>query len=950
MSLTLAPDSDPIVCLSIWLRRFTYQWERLAASQCIRLESEIEILGTIGMPRTLVRLIVHSPLTILLSLPLVGIAQEETEVEEEDVVEEVIVTGSRVISSALDSPSPVTVYDADVLIETGITTVEDFARYLPQNADNFSDTETGTSPLRGSAGFNLRGIGLDGTLTLVNGRRVAPFGASGDFAPFVDINAIPVAAIDRIEVLKDGASAIYGSEAVAGVVNIITRKQVNGFTIEGGYLGNNEGDGDEWDVAATGGWSNASTSITATLSYYSRERIMSRDRDYSKDVDFSAVGGPNARSSGGSPPTITAFDAGFNFVFRLPDPECGTNPDISNTEFFAPNFGTCRFNYQYFTTQQQPSDRLGLTARLDHFFDSGLELFAEVLYSDNETSSTLAPTPLFNYLALASHPNNPFADIPEAQFLLLRTRVLDAGNRDLLTEATTWRALAGLRGEVSAWDWETAIMRSVGESGSTRINAILENEFQEALFGMAGPNGDLYYNPFGFSPQNSQEAIEHFRVSGLGETRTNTETTLDLQLNRSFGNLGGGPIATAFGLQFRQQEVEQTADDLVRNGLLASGGSFDPIEADRDISSAYAEALIPILDSFEVQLAARYDDYSDFGSTTNPKIGLGWRPAPEVLIRATWGTSFRPPTFRNLYDPAVERFGAIVDDFRCPVTNDPQDCFGRDLLYSFRGNPQLQPDEGENALLGVAWQPAFAPGLTLQLDYWQIEHTDRILRSSEFPLGDALFDQLDPLTNPFIIREPQTEEDLALGIPGIIVEVRDTYVNGGKIDTSGFDFDASWVIDTAAGNGWSTALSYSYLKEYRFGSDFLGISADEDLAGRYGFISGLPEHRANLRLGWHREAHGVSAFVAYAGEFDSYLNLYVDGRETDTPFVIDSYTQLDLQYSYRFQGLNDAMVRVGCRNCTNQDPPQHNASVATAPFHEGRGLIWYLRWSQPLGN
>ncbi|MEP5569831.1 MAG: TonB-dependent receptor [Halioglobus sp.] len=872
---------------------------------------------------------------------------QSPEPENDRLLEEVVVTGSRVIRSALDSPSPVTVYDAQVLLANGITTMDDFARYLPQNTDNFSDSMATTSPFRGSAAFNLRGIGLDGTLTLVNGRRVAPFGASADSSPFVDINAIPVAAIERIEVLKDGASAIYGSEAVAGVVNIITKQQVDGFTVEGGYLGNSEGDGSEWDIAFTGGWSNKSTRVTGTLSYFSRDIIWSRDRDFAGDVDFSGRGGYNQRSSGSSPPTATGLDEDFNFLYRLPDPACGTNPDIANADIAVPGeFGTCRFNYAYFTTMQNPSDRLGLTASMSHDFGDKLQFFGEVLYSNNQTESILAPTPLFNYDTTANHPDNPFGD-----FLSLRLRALDAGDRFLDTDVTTWRALAGLRGQWAGWQWEAAIVRSESEAKVQRFNAILQEEFQEALLGRGGPGGDQFYNPFGVDPQNSQEVLDQFVVSNAEESQGSTETTLDFQISGNAGSLPGGPIGMAFGAQARQQEVTQSADEILLNGKLASGASFDPVNADRDIWSVFAEFVLPLHETFEVQAALRYDDYSDFGSTTNPKIGLGWRPVQEVLVRATWGTSFRPPTIRNLYDPYIEQFTTVFEDpHRCGISNDPQDCFGRDVLGTFQGNPNLQPDEGETQLLGIAWEPTFADGLTVQLDLWQIEHEDRVLDTSTYPLEDFLLEQLDPFTNPFTERAPQSAEDIELGIPGPIQSLRDTWVNGGRVDTNGVDFDLNHVLDTNGGGTLTTNISYSYLNEYEFGSDLLGISVNEDLSGGYGFNSALPKHRANFRVGWLRGAHGVSALLAWADDFESFRNLVVDQRETDTPFVVDSYAQLDLQYSYTFSRLNNGQLRVGCRNCSNEDPPVHNASNLVEPFHEGRGLLWYLRWSQPFGR
>ena len=246
----------------------------------------------------------------------------------EEVADEVIVTGSRVRRSNLDSPSPVLVFDASDLVDNGITTMGEFARYLPQNADNFSDSSSGNTRLKGAAAFNLRGIGLDGTLTLINGRRIAPFGSSGDTEPFVDINAIPVAAIERIEVLKDGASAIYGSEAVAGVVNIILKKSMDGFVADAGYLTTTEGDGDEQDASVAGGWSNENTRVLGTLSWFNRELIWSRDREWSSDADLREVGGANQRSFFSSPPTVNLLQSG---AVRA-DPACPEDGPINSRD------------------------------------------------------------------------------------------------------------------------------------------------------------------------------------------------------------------------------------------------------------------------------------------------------------------------------------------------------------------------------------------------------------------------------------------------------------------------------------------------------------------------------------------------------------------------------------------------------------------------------------------
>ncbi len=879
---------------------------------------------------------------VLLAVPDISYSQEDdSDQDEEELVEVVTVTGSRVRRSNLDSPSPVVVFDSSQLEDLGITTLGEFSRYLPQNANLESDSRLGGPPYRGSAAFNLRGIGLDGTLTLVNGRRVAPFASSGDSQPFVDINAIPVAAIDRIEVLTDGASAIYGSEAVAGVVNIILLQKIEGVTAEGGYLTTTRGDGEEWDASVAGGWANASTSLTGTLSWFDRGRIWSRDRDWSNSVDLSDQGGYSIGSSFSSPPTATLLESGV----RLADPECpeSGSPYVEKVVIVPGAFEQCSFNYAWFTTLQQPSTRLGLTGALFHEFSGGTTFFAELLANRSNTNSVLAPSPLPFFFVPADHPNNPFGED-----LSLRYRILDIGNRGFRTKAKTWRLVTGFSGDWGDWEWEAAFNASRAESDDSRINGVLAAEFQDALLGMGGPNGDQYYNPFGLGTQNPQEVIDQFSISGTHSTVTSKEQTADFQVSGDFGELSGGPVGAAFGGQYRHQFIDQYADPEELSGVISGGSGFDPIGASRDIYSLFAEFVVPVLPSLEAQLAIRWDHYSDFGSTTNPKIGLGWRPRQDVLFRATWGTSFRPPTFRELFNPYTSVIDFTGNDpWRCPVTGDFFDCRGREAPAEFQGNPDLQPDEGETWLFGVAWEPAAVPGLSVSVDYWSIKHSNRII--STYDAYFDLIEALPPDSNPFVLRAPPTPEDIELGIPGIIIGFSDTYINADKVTTDGIDFNFKYQWNTARAGEFSAGITYTYLNSFKTGLSYEEAVVAVDLAGGFnGFTSALPKNRGNLQLGWSKGAQTASLLLNYAGSYQSPLNLVVDNEETDTPFKVDDYWQLDLQYSYTFASLKGGQLRIGCINCLDAYPPAYNYDVTSESFHEGRGAMVYVRWTQPF--
>jgi len=873
---------------------------------------------------------------LLLSTPALAVDEDNADYGEGDL-EEITVVGSRLIHSYLDSPSPVIVFDAAQLQNLGITTLGDFSRFLPQNSGLEPPGATGGGPTAGTSGFNLRGIGMDGTLTLVNGRRIAPYGSSGDIDPFVDVNSIPVAAIERIEILTDGASAIYGSEAVAGVVNIVTYKSFDGVTAEGGYLTTYDGDGAEWDVSITGGWHNQSTSFTGTLSWFDGNPIWNRDRGWASTVDLRNQGGYDYGNIASSPPTVLLLDSGI----WLADPACPEYSDSAHKTVWIPGEDEgCVFNFRHFTTLQQPSQRLGLTASVQHELTDSTRFFAELLASDNDTHSTVAPTVVLDFFVPADHPNNPYQED-----LILEGRTLDTGPREFRTQADNWRLVAGFEGAWATWDWEVAGMAAEAQTDQTRFNAILSDPFQAALLGLGGPNGDQYYNPFGLNPQNPPEVIDQFLISGTHFVETGREQTLDFQVSGQFGDLPGGPLGAAFGGQFRHQSVDQSADEEELTGVLEGTDGFEPISADRDVYSLFAEFVVPVLPTLEAQLAVRLDDYSDFGSTTNPKVGLGWRPTEQVLLRATWGTSFRPPTFRELFDPLVSYDDVIFyDPWRCPATGLRVDCRLNLITSQFAGNPDLKPDQGETWLLGIAWSPDAVPGLSMEVDYWSIQHDDRITPSYD----DFLFENLPPDENPFVVRAPATADDLALGIPGVIIGLNNTYINADTVTTDGIDFNLDYAWDWTDAGHFSGGITYTYLNDYSTGISFQGATLEQELAGRAGAGGAWLRNRGNFHLDWIRNGHGASALVNYAGSYESPVNWVVDEQETDRPFTVDDYWQLDLQYSYIFDGLKAATLRVGCRNCFGSDPPVYNYPVPGEAFHEARGGLFYVRWTQPF--
>ncbi|MDX1555230.1 MAG: TonB-dependent receptor [Xanthomonadales bacterium] len=890
---------------------------------------------------------------LLFSFPAQGqdkVGEEAAAGEEEQLpLEHVLVIGSHLKRTDFEGPAPVVVVTREDLEATGVNLLDDYFRYLPQNVGLLSEGDRAGFGFAGASAINLRGIGVDATLTLINGRRVSSYGNFGSgpafgqgAAAYVDISAIPVALIDRVEILKDGASALYGADAVAGVVNIVLRKNFVGSELNAGYLTTSEGDGDEMNVDLLWGNEWGNSSLMVSLSFLDKEPVAARDRESNRTVDFSDQGGPDFRAFNSSPSSWLNYDTFEQGI----DPDCGIDPNVTGPvvhPFFGP---LCLYNYNWFTLLTDDSERYSASLNFGHEFDGDLRFYAEAFYTTRDNHTQFAPTPVIGTPVLPTlfgfpvvppdHPQNP-----EGAPLEIFFRVVDAGLRNFESTADAWRTVLGLEGKTGEWEWNAALAHSGNDVDTTRENAVLNSRFQLALLGLGGPDGNLYYNPFGADQNNPPELLDWLTTEARFGSETE-ETELDLQATTLFGDLPGGPVGLALGLQYREQSVDQFANEAQLSGDITGGAPFLPLDADRDVLAAYMELSVPVLPEVEVQLAARYEDYSDFGDTTNPKVAIRWQPVPSLLLRGSWGTSFQAPAFPELFRPAALSSNFYRDVERCEVTNDSRDCDFRLYNVLNSGNPDLQPEEGESVLFGLVWSPDFWDGFSIQLDWWQFEHDDRIVEIDPQVI-------LDEKGNVGITRAPPSDEDIALGIPGPIIEVLETFYNTDEFRTSGIDVAMvqSWDTDTAG--EFIAMLQGTYVSEYELSDTrIFGAVPGLNYAGRY-YVNAypVPRWKGNLNVDWNRGSHGASALVHYIGDYRNILNIYRDGVETDQPWIIGDRVTFDFQYRYTFEGLRGAEMQLGCQNCFDQDPP---VTFTANPeyFHDPRGLLFYLRWRQPF--
>jgi outer membrane receptor protein involved in Fe transport len=901
-------------------------------------------------------------------------AQDDAD-EEKAQLDRVTVTGSRISRSDVEGVAPVLTITRDELVASGHNTLQDYVRTLTVAQANNGD-DYNNSFANGTSTINLRGLGGNATLLLLNSRRISPYGSGQNITEaFVDLNSIPFSAIERIEILKDGASAIYGADAVAGVVNVILRRDYVGAEYEVGYQSDADGDAPQTSASVVFGGDAGRTSWTTIFSYLSREALFYRDREFSN----SARGGPiqDNRSSAGWPGTIfdpgpDPDDGGADDAI-YPAPGCGTLP---GTPFDSGPLGSlCRFNYNQFINFYPKSERFGITNFLSHEITDNVDLYWDTVLNYTNTRNTAAAAPFFgpytgsqdpvpdglppdmDFWLLgglhlyfpASNPNNPIG-----RDVALRHRGIGLGERigDIMNhQFWTNVGAEGFIGD-SLWDYDVGMTFSQSKVLIENRNSQNAFKMQQYLIGAPDPSGSgemLYYNPFSLE-QDPRVANE---ISFTYENRNQfEELTFYGTVTGPLFELGGTEVGAAFGLEYREQDMANEADPLRNAGGIIGTGRASDTFGYRDVFSAFVELAIPI-GPVEIQAALRYEDYSDFGDTTKPKLGAKWRITDSLLLRAAYSESFRAPSLFELFGGIVSSFpSGLIDGARCPSPGSgpgvggnapdltPVDCGEGQHQVDNGGNPLLQPEEADTMSFGFVWEPT--ADLYFQVDYWSYKYENLITQ-----LGNQTILNLnDP---NFVIRSSPGN--------GQVLKILNSYINGAKYETDGIDFYATWSFDALGGEiRLSNEMTYTMNLEF---TTFAGTTL-EGVGGRV--LGDVPEIKDNFVAAYTNGDHNFQALVHYRSGIENHFsNMDTGGLADRCPFSetldpgfsgcdTESHTTLDLSYTYNLP--SNASIQVGCINCTDEDPVLsyfaggNDTGGYFTSLDDPRGLVWFARWRQ----
>jgi len=891
-------------------------------------------------------------------------------------VERIAVTGSRIKRVSMEGANPIQVISREDLVVSGITNMGDILQEIPSVAG----AATNTAINNGGAGavrVSLRGLGSDRTLVLLNGRRIVASGTGANAS--VDLSTIPTAIVKRVEVLKDGASAIYGSDAIGGVVNIITRDDFEGFEFNTGYdIGTEERDGETKSFDVTVGFTGDKGNVVVNAYYTEQGAQWSGDRDWSA-FDYNLDLATNELVPGGSSATpwgqFNGFDAdadgcsGFTHgAANGPGQSDPTNVrDASGYDCF--DNGTDLWNFAPSNFHLTPSERYGIFATASYELSDNIRAFTELSFNRRTSEIKLAPLPLAplaffgtdapisadNYYNQTQGPQNAAGESQDIADW--RRRMVETGGRDTSFRNETVRMVFGLDGEfANGWGWEASYIFGASDSASTLAGGV---NFEKVALAV-GPsfldtNGNVVcgteadpianctsLNVFGVpgtANEVTQEMLD-FITFEAHDTGSNEQQILSASVYGDAFELPAGTVGFAFGVEHREEKGADFPDALIALGV-TSGTTRQATVGEYEVDEAYVEFNLPLLadlpaaELLEVDVAVRYSDYDTFGDTTNHKIGVRYVPFDGLLIRGTSSTAFRAPSTGDLFQGASDNSPQVTDP--C-ATNPTAFCIADgvpaagfvpigDQLSSTRGgNVNLQPEEADIFTLGVVYSPDFVEGLSFTVDYWDIEITNAIST-----LGEQLILTTCATTGEHCELITRHGEGPLFGNSS---DIDDRTTNVGGIDSSGVDFNVRYTKELENGN-----LTFNVDTTYYDTYDITQANGDViENAGYFKPNTGdgnFAEWKTNFDVRYATNDWSAGWSVRYISSVDEIIASSVTEAGLENIFAgygrqlvsennynitreIASQIVHDVRFTYFLENVN---VTVGLDNVFDKEPP-----------------------------
>jgi iron complex outermembrane receptor protein len=992
----------------------------------------------------------RKPLTMMVQLALSSmllgggasaVAQSATQstAEEAPAIEEVVVTGSNIHRALNDSAVPVSVISEEAMEVRSALLPVDLLSSLP-SVVNLPENETrlGSSGARGdNANINLRSMGATATLVLVNGRRMAINPMTAGLSQAVNVNQLPTQGVERIDVLRDGASAIYGSDAVGGVINYLMKREFDGVEVSLQQGGAEHGGGGSTQLALTFGSTDLADGrgrFIGTLEALSRDSIALTDRDFSRTsfnsdrapAPFNAPGGPfDGRSARGYWPTFRVGTATANNYFRpvngVPTLTTAAPSRTSNPEFFLDlnQFGLAspevKRGNAYLAGEYDVTDTMTAFAEFGYYLANST-MQRQPLALNGPTSDKLMLMPVDNpynpYGSRFYHPTGA-ASADGTPRLTGTPRTVGFTQMTLAglapevieTDSDVLRLTAGLKGSLGeTWTWESSLFYNEVNGNDEAYPDVRESLLQAAI----ARTDATAYNPFGYTfkvqngavvadapYRNPQAVVDSFSAVFAREAQASI-ASVDFKATGTLLSWWGGDVMAAVGVEHRTEELEDlrppfSGENPASSGLDTTNNDFllhpprPDVFGDRDVSSAFAELLIPLVNEdadmtllkrLELSLSARSERYSDFGSTTKPKVGLNWKPAEWLMLRASYNEGFMAPSLAALYTSprwTISAGAGDTDPYRNPALNE-----GPYVMRTyFGGNPDLQPQESKGDTFGFVIDVPFVEGLSVNADWWRIRRSDLLGQRSVAQINESDVALLTAYTqqqlaagvaignidlgsgtaaykgDADIQRYPLTAEDRAafaaynaanpgkpVAAAGRTFSRNQPFLNLSSSEHRGVDFGLRYELrDLPIGDlVFSTEWAYLDTAETTLAPANVAPTVSDLL-----FASGAAEWRSTSNLFWRKDQWNAGLGIYHVGETHdagatttqaiwdslgqpSYIEPFFTQGRTVYRRVVDSFVTYNLSLGYEFDGaghalLQDTRVRLGVINVTDEEPP-----------------------------
>ncbi|MBA4342325.1 MAG: TonB-dependent receptor [Methylibium sp.] len=877
-------------------------------------------------------------------------AQAQSAAATTDKLGRVEVTGSAIKRLESESALPVQLITREEIDKAGVTTAAELLSKISAASGNLTDgasIHVGGYDQKGFNSANLRGLGTSSTLVLLNGRRMANFASPGDDAG-VDLNNIPAAAIQRVEVLLDGASALYGADAIAGVINFITRQDFQGLELNAQAGATQEGGASKRSASIAAGWGDLGRqgfNVFGVLDAQRTGRLSTSQREFIGELQIPQRLG-HLLSGFTSPANIRLTrnqrdhlqDQGFtingkpivNRLINLSQPKCAPPANL----YLPAGTGgedACTYDYMGDTELYPKAEKLSFLGRGVLQLAPGHQAYAELALSRAKTyyvGSSARVTGYIDYKKVPQLANTGLDqllddDIPGE--LELRMRLNEAGRRTSELTSQGQRVVTGLTGALAGWDYDIALNHSVNtvRDRDTRGYVL----YDKLLDGIASG----LINPFGPSSAAGQALIESIQVNDEVRYARGTMDVLDFKASRALGQLSGGQMMLALGGEVRREKAvfrpsALLMSDNINNDFAPEGGQAT--SDSRNVRGIYAELLAPFAKGWEAQLAVRRDQYQGVGGATSPKLGLRYQPSKNLLLRGSLGTGFRAPSMSDLYRPTVYSSTATLPDPVYCATEDNDLSVCADNWNTRRySNPNLKPERSRQASLGLVFEPN--ANWTTSVDLWQVRRSKLISEIGD----DVILANLDKYGS--LVRR---DED------GLIDYIELRKENRGAQKAAGLDLVADLHGVKTAWGEFGAKLSATLMLQSKLqtapGDPFISN------LGRFVTEQVVQRWRHRLSVDWERgDWSAMLGNTYYSGYQDQNSAINIDDGSIVAANRVKAYSLWDASAGYQF---NERLkLRAGVQNLFNTSPPFSNQayyflSGYDPSYTDPRGRYVYL--------